>query len=188
MCAAKNPLDLGSSRFEDRPAMKRAGGTCGGRKTRDERSASTAWRTAETIGAAIVTNIVATVHRRRNPAITFLSYGLQKIARIGVAVQSRFGDSGRIEPALECEPRFLGRIIKRADDKIFARVTTWPARQFVIFGSEALRNLRPWDFGRCFRNDREGAERDRRGDRSTRFAFTCRCGCSPRTRAARQLR
>ena len=72
-----------------------------------------------------------------------------------MAVQSRSGHAGRVESALERETGFLGRIIKRADDEIFARMSTRAPREFFIFRREPLNNFRPRNVRARSRPDRD---------------------------------
>ena len=102
-----------------------------------------------------------TIHRRSDSSVTFLLYRTQEITGISVPVQAGLRDACRVEAALEGESGFLGRVIKRADDEIFAGVTARPSGQFFIFYSEALNNFRPRNFGAKFGNDCDGNENDR---------------------------
>src|SRR6266566_8390807 len=95
--------------------------------------------------AAIVTHIGASVYWFAHAAETFFTDRSEKVARIPAPVQTGFCYQLRIEPALGCETRFLGRVINRAHYKVFAAVTLRASRQFFIFVGETPHHLRPWN-------------------------------------------
>src|SRR5438270_13258806 len=109
----------------------------------DQGAAASARCRRETIRAAVVTNVIATVNRRSDSPVTFFHHRTQKIARISSATQSWFAHSSRVKAALKSESAFLGGVVKCADDEIFAAVSLRTPRELFIFGSETLRNFRP---------------------------------------------
>ncbi|PYK87098.1 MAG: hypothetical protein DMF47_04135 [Verrucomicrobia bacterium] len=70
-------------------------------------------------------------------------------------MQSRSRHRRRIKAALEGETRFHRRVVKGADDKVFAAVPLRTVRQFFIFVREALHDLRPWNIAAGSRQDRQ---------------------------------
>ena len=104
-------------------------------------------------------------------------------------MQAGFGYAGRIKAAFECEPGFLGRVVKRADDEIFTGVSAGPSRQLFIFRGETLGNFRPGNFRAHFGKNCGGAEGDRRDEYPKSFALTGRfAASSPRGRGERRAR
>ena len=74
-------------------------------------------------------------------------------------MQPRFRNRRRVKAALERKTRFLRCVIKRAHDEVFAVMSLRTPREFVVLGSEALHDFRPWDVGvqlrieRCCENE-----------------------------------
>ena len=103
------------------------------------------------------------VNRRDDPTVTFLFHRTQKIARISATAQSGLRHSSRVEATFQSEPGFLRRVIKRADDEIFAGMTLWSSRELGVFISETLNNLRPRNVRSRRRQDRhrtDGGDED----------------------------
>ena len=82
----------------------------------------------KTVRAAVITNVIVAVNRRRNSPAALFYDRAQKIARVSSPVQTAFGHARRVESALESKTGFLWRVIKRADDEVFAGVSTGTPR------------------------------------------------------------
>src|SRR5262249_6735047 len=146
--AAEDALHIRGRGFQNQTAPQGTRQPRGCGKSRNERPAASTWRSGKTVGAAtVITNVIATVHRRCDPSVTFLHHRSQKIAWITAAVQSRLRHARRIEAALESESGFLWRVIKSADDEIFAGMTTGAPLQLFILNFQALDNFRPRNVG-----------------------------------------
>src|ERR1043166_209563 len=96
---------------------------------------------------------MTTVDRRDDPADAFLLHRAQEIARISSSSQPGLRHRRRVESAFKCKPGLHRRVIKRADDEIFARVSARAIREFFIFDLETLHDLRPWNFRARLWND-----------------------------------
>ena len=171
--ASENPLNFWRGGLDNQAATKRPGqARCGG-VSRNQRPSSAARRSGKIVGAAIVTNVVAAVYRRCDSAKSLLFDRPEEIAGIGVAVQSRPAHPRRIEAAIEGESRLLWRVIKCADNEIFAAVSAGPSREFFILERETLINFRPRDVGKSFVRDCERICDNDENDRAREFTLTC---------------
>src|SRR5437879_2714684 len=83
--------------------------------------------------------------------------------------QARFGHGGDIESALDGKAGFHRRIIKGADDKVFAVVSLRTSRQFFILKREAPNNFRP---GNVSAEGRRNCDKETQDDESTKIS-TC---------------
>jgi hypothetical protein len=75
-----------------------------------------------------------------------------------VAVQAGPADPRGVKAAIKGESRFLWRVIKCANNKIFAGVSTGPPRQFFIFRRETLNNCRPGNIRERSRANKNSAD------------------------------
>jgi hypothetical protein len=152
----ENPLHFRRRSFENQTASERSGqfGSC--RKSWNERAAATARCGRVTVGiAAVVANVISAVYRRGDSTVAFFFHRAQKIARVSPAAQSWLCDASRVEAALKSETGLLWRVIKRADNEVFAGVPTGTPRQFFIFVGETLDNFRPRNVRARCRKDRQ---------------------------------
>src|SRR6266853_1674020 len=152
--AAENALNFSGRSLQHQPTMERTLRFRGSGKMRDQHSAATAWSRRETVRASIVTNVIAAVDRRCDSPITLFHHRTKKITRISSAAQPRFAYSSRVKAALESESTFFGRVVKCADDEIFAGVTLRAPGEFFIFVGKPLHHFRPRNISAGQRQDR----------------------------------
>ena len=131
-------------------------------KTRHETATAACWpRRKNKRISAVVANVIAPVHRSNYPAETFFFDRAKKVAWISSAVQSGLCYWCRIESAFGCKTRLHGRVVKRADDEVFATVSLRTPREFFIFLRQTLHDFGPRNVGSNIGQNRQRtSERD----------------------------
>src|SRR5437762_11046001 len=123
-------------------------------KLYDQSSASAARRRRKPIAiAAVVTNVIAAVDWCNDSTESLFLNRTKKIARIDSAVQARLCHARRIKAALEGKTTFFWRVVKGADDEIFAGVTLRTTGEFFIFVGRTLHHFRPRNISAGERQD-----------------------------------
>lgn len=139
-----------------------SGARGGGEPRNQRRSPASCDVPGEAIGiAAAVTKVIAAIDRLAQPAEAFFSHQNKKVARIFSSTQSRPRHRCRIEAALERKTGFHRRVVKRADDEVFAVMPLRTPREFFIFLSKTPHDFGPWNVGSNIGQDRQRTrERD----------------------------
>src|SRR5581483_3631200 len=97
--------------------------------------------------AAIIADVMPSVHWHGDPAEAFLFHRTQEIAGILASVQTRRGDRCGVETAFKSEAGFFRRVIERADHEVFAVMAARTAGQSFILVRQPLHHLRPGNVG-----------------------------------------
>jgi len=118
----------------------------GSGKARNQNPASARRIRSERIGiAAVVTNVIAPVDWRDDPAEAFFLHRTQKVTRISSPAQTAFCNWGCVKSAFKREAGFLRRVIKGTDYEIFAVMSLRTPRQSFVLIRKPLDNFRPRD-------------------------------------------
>ena len=118
----------------------------GSGKARNQNPASARRIRSERIGiAAVVTNVIAPVDWRNDPAEAFFLHRTQKVTRVFSPAQTMFCNWGCVKSAFEREAGFLRSVIKSTDYEVFAVMSLRAPRQSFILIRKPLDNFRPRD-------------------------------------------